>query len=96
MGLSVWSEVDTKQYFSISTIKRDQMNEHGLTCTIKELQEMARKSVPVAEIYTGQRKNTGMRKKTKIYKYDDFRNRESTGIKTDDQVIAGQLSIFSS
>lgn len=95
MGLSVWSEVDTKQYFSISTIKKETMIEHNITCTIKELQEKARKSVPVAEIYTGQRKSTGMRKKTKIYKYDDFRTTNS-GNQTDTQVIAGQLSIFSS
>lgn len=96
MGLSVWSEVDTRKYFSISTINRKEMDKHGLTCTIKELQEMARNSVPVAEILTGQRRLIGMRKKTKIYKYDDFRTDKSTGHETDAQVIDGQISLFSS
>lgn len=95
MGLSVWSEVDTNKYFSISTIRKQAMEKHNITCTIKELQEKARKSVPVAEILTGQSKSLGMRKKTKIYRYEDFRTSNS-GSKTDDQVIAGQLSIFSS
>lgn len=72
MGQSVYSEVDPKQYFSISTVKRSTMDKYGISCTIKELREKARNSVPKTEILTGNMKNPGKCRLTKIYAYADF------------------------
>lgn len=74
MGASVFSEVDTNKYFSISTITREKMAKNGLKMTVSQLKELARKAVPVAEILTGQSREAGYRRKTKIYKYEDFKN----------------------
>ena len=73
MGMSVFSECDAKQYFSVSTIRRDVMDDYGLTCTIKELRVRAKNSIPAAEIITGQSRDVGHRKMTKIYRYSDFK-----------------------
>ena len=73
MGLSVFNQCDKKQYFSISTIETKRMKENGLNMTKKELQERAKQSVPYAEILTGQSKLIGQRRKTKIYRYVDFK-----------------------
>lgn len=73
MGMSVFSEVDTNKYFSISTIDKAKMQKHGLNMSIKQLRELALKSVPAAEIWTGQSKAIGMRRKTKIYAYEAFK-----------------------
>lgn len=72
MGLSVFSEVDTNKYFSISTIEKSKMQKYGLTMSIKQLRLMAIKTVPFAEILTGQSKAIGFRRRTKIYRYEDF------------------------
>ena len=73
MGISVFNECDTRKYFSISTIDKKQMQRNGLNMTIKELQERAKKTVPYAEILTGQSKVLGFRRRTKIYRYEDFK-----------------------
>ena len=72
MGDSVYSQCDSKKYFSVSTISRAVMKEKGLTMTIKELKEMARKSPPFMLIYTGERYAGGQRRQTKVYRYEDF------------------------
>lgn len=82
MGMSVFSQCDKNKYFALSTIERKVMNEYGITCTIKELQDRARSTPPAFELITGRRTNTAMRRKTKIYKYEDFiteKKNESTG-----------------
>ena len=70
MGLSVSNQVDTKIYFSLSTIKREVMQELGLNMTAKDLRERAKKSNPymvlsIGDIY-------GHQKNTNIYRYKDF------------------------
>ncbi len=73
MGLSVWNQVDNDKYFSLSTIDKKVMQKHGLNMTIKALRDLARKTPPHAEIYTGQSKLIGWRKATKIWRYEDFK-----------------------
>lgn len=53
MGLSVSNQVDTKIYFSLSTIKREVMQELGLNMTAKDLRERAKKSNPYMVLSTG-------------------------------------------
>lgn len=72
MGLSVWNQVDTKQYFSISTIDKKQMKEHGIEMTIAQLQEIARRTDPYAKVMTGSSRCLGQHRMTKIYRYKDF------------------------
>lgn len=73
MGLSVWNQVDNEKFFSISTIDKKVMQKHGLKMTVTQLRELARKTPPHAEIYTGQSKLIGQRRLTKIYRYQDFK-----------------------
>lgn len=64
---------NTNDYFSLSRISKRAMEKHGLHMSIKELQELARNSPPVAQIPTGKKSVIGHRKLTNIYKYDDFK-----------------------
>lgn len=72
MGRSVWSEVDTNKYFSISTIDKTKMAKYGINMSIKQLRDLARETAPFTEILTGQSKAMGYRRRTKIYRYEDF------------------------
>lgn len=72
MGLSVRSQCDEKQYFSISRIDKEQMKLAGLDMTVTELREKARGTVPFAEIITGDVNYSGKCRRTKIYRYADF------------------------
>lgn len=73
MGLSVQNQVDKKQYFSLSTIDKARMNEYGLTISMNELRKQARLRPPFAEIYTGNSKDLKFQRRTKIYRYEDFK-----------------------
>lgn len=73
MGLSVINQINTKNFFSLSTISKERMAEHGLSMSVKELQEKARKSKPHCEILTGRPDVPGRQRLTKIWRYDDFR-----------------------
>lgn len=79
MGMSVFSEVNSDKYFSISTITREKMDRNGLKMTVKQLRELARKRPPFTEILTGQSRENGYRQKTKIYRYEDFKNEDVGG-----------------
>ena len=72
MGLAVCNQVNEKVYFSISTISKEAMRENGLTMTMKELKEMARKRAPCFTIITGESHSRGQCRQTNIYKYTDF------------------------
>lgn len=72
MGLSVFSQCDTKKYFSISTIEKSKMEQYGINMSVENLKKLARNSLPYAEIHTGQSKAIGYRRITKIYRYEDF------------------------
>lgn len=69
MGLSVWNQVDTDQYFSISTIDKKKMAKYGVKMSIAQLKIIARCSPPVTQIPTG---GEGRIRMTKIYRYKDF------------------------
>jgi len=72
MGMSVFTQCDSNKYFALSTISRKKMDEYGIKCTMQELRNRAKNSPPVAQIVTGQSRNLGYRKMTKIYQYKDF------------------------
>ena len=73
MGLSVVSQCNVRDYFSLSTINKDCMAAHGLNMTIKDLREMARKTSPYMMLITGEDYVSGHRRKTNIYRYEDFK-----------------------
>lgn len=70
MGLSVSNQVDTKVYFSLSTINKEIMQKIGLNITAKDLRERAKKSNPYMVLSTGD--VYGHQKSTNIYRYKDF------------------------
>lgn len=55
------------------------MEKYGINMTIQKLREKAIASPPFAEILTGQSKLIGMRRKTKIYRYEDFVEKTDKG-----------------
>lgn len=73
-GLSVYSQVDRTQFFSISTIDPEQMKKHGLNMSISQLKTLARNHPWAKEIRTGSSTNERRQCWTKIYRYDDFKN----------------------
>lgn len=73
MGASVSNQVNTDRYFSISTINKEKMIKAGLNMTVAELREKARHSKNYKIIYTGESGECGHKKKTRIYKYEDFK-----------------------
>lgn len=73
MGASVSNQVNTDRYFSISTINKEKMMQAGLNMTVAELREKARYSKNYKIIYTGESGEHGHKKKTRIYKYEDFK-----------------------
>ena len=73
MGASVSNQVNTDRYFSISTINKEKMIQAGLNMTVAELREKARHSKNYKIIYTGESGEYGHKKKTRVYKYEDFK-----------------------
>lgn len=83
MGLSVWSQVDMNKYFSISNINKEKMQKLGVNMSIKQLRAKARKTAPFMEVLTGQSDDKGYKRKTKIYRYEDFKSaKNNTEVKT--------------
>lgn len=74
MGASVKNQVDSKKYFSISTIEKEKLKEYGITMTIKDLKNLAKKRPCYTEILTGDSETHGHMRKVKIYRYSDFVN----------------------
>ena len=73
MGLSVINQINTKNFFSLSTISKERMAEHGLTMSVEELKEKARRTVPHCEILTGRPSVPERQRLTKIWRYEDFK-----------------------
>ncbi len=73
MGLSVSNQVDEKNYFSLSHINPEFMKDHGLTISANKLRQIARRSPNYFIIYTGQSKMLNCQRRTKIFKYEDFK-----------------------
>lgn len=76
MGISVYGELSSNEYFCISQIKKSAMEKHGLNMTIKELRERARNSKPFGWVLTGSIYVIGYHKKTSIYRYADFKEQK--------------------
>lgn len=74
MGFSVFGQVDSNKYFSLSTITREKMALNGLNMTIKQLRDLARKRPYFTQILTGQERKNGYMQKVKIWRYQDFKN----------------------
>ena len=74
MGCSVFGQVDSNKYFSLSTITREKMALNGLNMTIKQLRELARKRPYFTQILVGQSRENGYMQKVKIWRYEDFKN----------------------
>ncbi len=73
MGCSVFGQVDSNKYFSLSTT-REKMALNGLNMTIKQLRELARKRPYFTQILVGQSRENGYMQKVKIWRYEDFKN----------------------
>ncbi len=72
MGLTVKNQINTKKYFSISTIDEKSMREAGVLLSVQELKERARNHPPWTTIMTGNPNDTNRQRETKIYRYEDF------------------------
>ena len=73
-GLSFKDQVNTKEYFSLSNIDLGMMKEHGLTMTAKALRELARRTPPAGEVFTGNGAFPQQQKLVKFWRYDYFKN----------------------
>lgn len=74
MGLSVFNQVDTTKYFSLSTINEERMKEYGLQMTVTELKQLAKQRVPAVEILTGDSLISSHQRITKCWRYEDFKS----------------------
>ena len=72
MGLSVYNQIDTSKYFSLTTIDKKVLDEKGITMSITRFREIVRRSPPHMSIYTGSDRIMGRCRRTNIYRYDDF------------------------
>lgn len=74
MGASVRKQVDSNQYFSVSTIEKEKMEKFGIKMAIKDLRNLAKQRPCFTEILTGDSEKQGHMRKVKIYRYVDFAN----------------------
>lgn len=72
MGLSVFNQVDTQKYFSLSTIDLNQLRKRGVELSLADFKEIVKKTPPFTTIMTGSTRVMGNRRSTNIYRYDDF------------------------
>ena len=72
MGMTVRNQIDTKKYFSVSTIDEKSMREAGVKLSVQELKERARGSPHWATVITGDPDDKNKQRETKIYRYEDF------------------------
>lgn len=72
MGLSIFNQIDTRKYFSLSTINPDEMKRHNITISPAQLKEQARTRIPAGVVPTGSIKDPSKQRLTKFWRYDDF------------------------
>ena len=72
MGMTVRNQIDTKKYFSVSTIDEKAMREAGVKLTVQELKKRARASPRWGTVITGDPDDKNRQRETKIYRYEDF------------------------
>lgn len=66
-------QCDKNECFCLSNIDKTIMQSHGLNMTKAELKRLARRSKPHAIIWTGSRFYEGMARRTRVYRYEDFK-----------------------
>lgn len=74
MGLSVWNQVDNWKYFSISSIDKKVLAKHGINISVTQFKEIVRRTPAYTTISTGSDRVMGQRRRTNIYRYEDFAN----------------------
>lgn len=74
MGLSVWNQVDNNKYFSISSIDKKVMARYGINIPVCKFKQIVKKTPPHTTIATGSERALGERRRTNIYRYEDFVN----------------------
>lgn len=72
-------QVNMDIYFSISKINPERMRVFGITLSINELRELARKRPAFKKILTGSNSDDRKRRLTKIYRYEDFKDEKIAG-----------------
>ena len=72
MGLSVWNQVNSHQYFSISTIDAKELSCRNIQLSVSKFKEIVKKTPPHSTLITGSDRAMGHRRSTNIYRYDDF------------------------
>lgn len=72
-------QVNMDIYFSISKINPERIKAFGITLTPNELREVARKRPAFKEIITGSNSDDHKRRRTKIYRYEDFKDEKIAG-----------------
>ena len=74
MGLSVFNQVDSSKYFSLSSVTKKALREKGINMPIEMFKDIVRRTPPYTTISTGSDRVMGQRRKTNIYRYEDFVN----------------------
>ncbi len=72
-------QVNMDIYFSISKINPERMKAFGITLSINELRELARKRKPYKKVITGSNSDDRKRHLTKVYRYEDFKDEKIAG-----------------
>lgn len=67
MGLSVFNQVNSKEYFCISSIDKNILYQKGIPLSVSEFKEIVRKSPPFTTIITGSDMIDGRQRRTNIY-----------------------------
>lgn len=74
MGLSVFNQVDNSKYFSLSSVDKKILQKNGIDIPLAQFKEIVRKTTPYTTISTGSDRAMGQRRRTNIYRYEDFVN----------------------
>lgn len=74
MGLSVFNQVDSSKYFSLSTISKKHLVKNGINLSLETFKDIVRRTNPYTTIATGSNRVMGQRRMTKIYRYEDFKH----------------------
>lgn len=72
MGLSVWNQVNTDKFFSISKINKKTLEKHGINIPVTQFKDIVKKTPPHNQIPTGSTNSHGHLRMTNIYRFEDF------------------------
>lgn len=65
-------QCDPNKYFTISKINKEKMQQAGLTMSVAELRNLARRRPHLTQIFTGSNTDETKRQLVKVYAYADF------------------------